>query len=286
MSLIPWNFHPKILPEGVIVKVFTQFFNLKFNPFTKEVPVDKLFPSQNLMELSSRLVYLQKARGIGLIVGEAGTGKSTALRKYAKSLNPALFESCYFPLSTVTVQEFYRGLALELGEEPKHKKVDLFHQIQSAIRSMYYERRVTPVIILDEIHLASNKLLEDLRLIFNFNMDSENPFILILAGQPLIRSKLTLSVNNPLRQRIVVKYMMSNIQKDELGEYLKTRLVFAGTHEELFNTPSVEAVYGITSGVPRLVNSLATNCLLYACEKKQRQVDEETVYQAQSELNF
>ncbi|HBQ86244.1 MAG TPA: AAA family ATPase, partial [Syntrophomonas sp.] len=158
--------------------MFTQFFNLKFNPFTKEVPADKLFESQNLVELNSRLMYLQKARGIGLIIGEAGTGKSSAMRKYAQSLNPALFESFYFPLSTVTVQEFYRGVALELGEEPKHKKVDLFHQIQSAIRSMYYERRVTPVIILDEIHMASNKLLEDLRLIFNFNMDSENPFIL------------------------------------------------------------------------------------------------------------
>jgi len=266
--------------------VFTQFFNLRFNPFTKEIPIDKLFLSKNLEELTSRLMYLQKARGIGLIIGEAGTGKTTALRKYAQSLNPALFQFFYFPLATVTVQEFYRGLALELGEEPKHKKVDLFRQIQSAIGSMYYERRVTPVIILDEIHMASNKLLEDLRLIFNFNMDSENPFILILAGQPLIRSKLALNVNNPLRQRIVVKHMMSNMQKDELGGYLKTRLVFGGTHEELFATPSVEAIYGVTNGVPRLVNSLATNCLLYACEKKQRQVDEETVYQAQSELNF
>jgi general secretion pathway protein A len=270
----------------VIVKMFTQFFNLKFNPFTKEVPADKLFPSQNLTELTSRLMYLQKTRGIGLIIGEAGTGKSSALRKYAHSLNPALFESCYFPLSTVTVQEFYRGLALELGEEPKHKKIDLFHQIQSAIHSMYYERRVTPVIILDEIHMASTKLLEDLRLIFNFNMDSENPFILILAGQPPIRNKLTLSINHPLRQRIVVKHMMSNLHKEELAEYLKSRLIFAGTHEDLFTPPSIQAIYGVTSGVPRLVNSLATNSLLVACEKKQRQVDEETVYQAQSELNF
>ena len=65
--------------------------------------------------------------------------------------------------------------------------------------------RITPVIILDEIHMASNKLREDLGLIFNFSMDSENPFILILAGQPLIRSKLALNVNNPLRQRIVIE---------------------------------------------------------------------------------
>jgi len=266
--------------------MFTQFFNLKFNPFTKEIPVDKLFASKDLIELDSRLKYLQDARGIGLVIGEAGAGKSTALRRYVKSLNPALFKYSYFPLSTVTVQEFYRGLAMELGEEPRHKKVDLFHQIQFAINSMYHERRITPVIVLDEIHMASNKLLEDLRLIFNFNMDSENPFILILAGQPIIRSKLTLSVNNPLRQRILVKHIMNGLKKDELDNYLKTRLVLAGTHEDLFTSSAVEAIYGITSGMPRLINSLATNCLLYACEKKQRQIDEEVVYQAQSELNF
>ena len=77
---------------------------------------------------------------------------------------------------------------------------------------MYYDRRITPVIVLDEIHLASNKVLEDLRLIFNFKMDSQNPFILILAGQPLIRSKLTMNINNPLRQRLVVKYIMQGLR--------------------------------------------------------------------------
>ena len=246
--------------------MFTQYFNLKFNPFTKEVPADKLFLSQNLIELSSRLNYLQNTRGIGLVIGEAGSGKSSALRRYAHSLNPALFSLIYFPLATVSVSEFYRGLALELGEEPKHKKVDLFHQIQSAIYSLYNERKITPVIILDEIHMASNKLLEDLRLIFNFDMDSKNPFILILTGQPSIRSKLSLSINNPLRQRIVVKHMMNNIQKEELEDYLKTRLLLAATQEELFSKASLEAIYGVTNGIPRLLNSIVTNCLLYACE--------------------
>ena len=77
--------------------MFTQFFNLRFNPFTKEIPIDKLFLSKNLEELTSRLMYLQKARGIGLIIGEAGTGKTTALRKYAQSLNPRYFSPFTFP---------------------------------------------------------------------------------------------------------------------------------------------------------------------------------------------
>ncbi|MDA8211654.1 MAG: AAA family ATPase [Clostridia bacterium] len=266
--------------------MFTQFFGLKFNPFSKEIPTEQLFLSQDLMELNSRLKYLQQTRGIGLVAGEPGAGKSTALRKYVTELNPVLYKSCYFSLATVTVLEFYQGLALELGEEPKHKKVAIFHQIQQAISSMYDERRITPVIVLDEIHLASNKLLEDLRLIFNFRMDSQNPFILILSGQPLIRNKLSLNINNPLRQRLAVKYIMQGLKENELKDYCITRLKLAGLHEDIFTGPALEAINSVTGGLPRLVNNLVTNCLLVACEKKQRQIDEEVVYQAQNELNL
>lgn len=266
--------------------MFTGYFGLKFNPFTKEIPKEHLFSGHDLREFYSRIDYLQKARGIGLVVGEPGIGKSTALRGYASNLNPALFKYCYFSLATVTVLEFYRALAIELGIEPKHKKVALFHQIQQAIYTLYYEQRITPVIILDEIHLASNKLLEDLRLIFNFNMDSQNPFVLILAGQPLIRSKLSLSINSPLRQRIVVKYIMSGISKDEVDNYLSSRIKLAGSNEDIFTPTAVEAIYAITNGVTRLINSIATNSLICAFAQKKRFVDEEIVYQAQSEMNL
>jgi len=83
--------------------MFTQFFGLKRNPFSKEVPFDRLFTGRDLTELASRLKYLQQVRGIGLLIGEAGCGKTTALRKFVSELNPAHFKPCYFALSTVTV---------------------------------------------------------------------------------------------------------------------------------------------------------------------------------------
>lgn len=260
--------------------MFTQYFGMKFNPFDKEVPVENLFLSEDIAELDSRLRYLQNTRGIGLVVGEPGSGKSTALRKYVKSLNHSLYKPCYMALSTLTVMDFYHALARMLGETPAHRKIAMYKQIQDAISSYYYDQKVTPVIILDEMHLAANTILEDLRLVLNFRMDASNPYILILSGQPLIRNRLSLNVNMPLRQRICVKHIMQGLGHEELHQYIKSRLKLSGAREDIFLPEAINQIHANTSGLPRPVNNLAVASLMYAAAKKLDHIDVETVYQA------
>jgi len=266
--------------------MFRQFFGLKYNPFGKEVDISNVYESEDMKELNSRFKYIQTTRGMFLLVGEPGMGKSTALRKFSAELNPGLYKPCYFSLSTVTVMDFYRGLLMSLGEIPSHKKVTMFQQIQQAIMSLYYNRKITPVIMLDEVQMLSNGILEELRLLFNFKMDSENPFILILSGQSQIRNKLQLAVNAPLKQCISIKYVMQGLKLEELPDYIGSRLKSAGLSENIFTQSAMEAIHSISKGIPRLVNSLATASLMYACSVKQNIIDEEIVYQGQKDFDI
>ncbi len=264
--------------------MFIQFFGFKSNPFSKEIKVENLFTSEDCNELYSRLKFLEQVRGFGVLLGEPGTGKTTALRKYLSSLQPSLFQTVYFPFATLTVREFIMELAIALGEEPSSRKGENIRRIQNAIATLYYEQRITPVIVFDELHMASTTVLSELRLILNFHLDSENPYVMILSGQPALRTVLSYNIHTPLRQRISLVHTMRGLTKEEVPGYIERRLKMAGYEDSLFSPAAYAAIHSITNGWPRLINSLGTNCLLYACEKNQRHIDEEAVYYAQGEL--
>jgi type II secretory pathway predicted ATPase ExeA len=267
--------------------VFTQYFGLKFNPFSKELDERNVFMTKDGTELLSRLDYLKKNRGFFLLTADSGFGKTTLLRKFAASLNTGLFKVCYSALSSLTVMDFYRSLVLKMGDEPAYQKIRMFEQLQRLITACYYDKRVTPVFIIDEAQSLSGGILEDLRMIFNFKMDSENPFISIIAGNPNIRRKLQLSANQALRQRITGNYHMNGLLRDELDEYISSRLKLAGAvNINLFTQAALESIFISTGGAPRLINSIAAASLTYACARNLNIVDEEVVYQADRDIEI
>jgi len=266
--------------------MYKSFYSLSKNPFSKEIDTTDLFPSKNFKEINARLNYLKKTRGMGVIVGEAGSGKTSSLRAFADSLNSSLFKVIYFPLSTGTVMDFYRGLASGLGEDPGFRKVDLFKQIQQAVMKMYHDKKITPVFILDEMQLAANKFLFDLSILFNFSMDSEDPFILILAGLTYFLDKLSLNQNQSLNQRVVMKFHFSPLSNDEIDNYLNHQLELAGANHPIFSPQAVKAIASNSRGLPRLVNKLATNSLLLGYQLKAETINEEIVFKASEEAGL
>lgn len=266
--------------------MFKSYWGMEFNPFDKTICENNRFESSDLREMLSRLKHLQDIRGIGLFTGLPGTGKTYALRCFKNSLNPNLYRTVYLPMSTLTVMEFYRSLAIGLGLSPAFKKIDLFNDIQDRIRSLYKDKKITPVIILDEAQYLNSKILNDLKLLLNFDMDSKNYAILILAGLPILNNTLSLNVYEALKQRIVIKYMFSGISKKETVEYLSSRLSLCGANPGIFSDSAIEAIYACSNGSPRILNNIIQKCLILGAQKQVNSIDIEIVMGAQNEVEL
>lgn len=130
----------------------------------------------------------------------------------------------YTSLSTLTVSEFYKHLAVSFDLEPAHKKTDNFKNIQNEINRCFIEKRITPVIIIDEANYINNGILNELKRLFNFDMDSKDRAVVLFVGLPQFNNTLRLVANEPLRQRITINYNLESLSKEEALEYLKGKL--------------------------------------------------------------
>ena len=257
---------------------FTRY-GLEFNPFiknSKEILVD----TSEYREITFRLNYLTKTKGFGLLTGSAGKGKTTALRNWAAGLNPSLYKVIYSSLSTLTLNDFYRNLILELGATPAFKKPDNFRIIQEEITRLSVEKRKTPIIIIDEANYVSNAILNDLKMLFNFEMDSRDRAVILLAGLPQLNSTLRLSAHEPLRQRIVMNYNLEGISKEEGREYILEKLKGAGCNQAVFEDAAIEAVLNAADGTPRMINKFCNSAMLIGDVQKANLITAEIVMQA------
>lgn len=257
--------------------MYKSFYSLAHTPFSKDLRSVDAFQSSDYQGALGALDYLKTSKGMGLLIGDPGSGKTFTLRSFKESLNPALFHVVYFPLSTGGVMDFYRGLIYGLGEEPKFRKVDLFRQIQQGIERMSQERKITPVFILDEMHMAKDAFLQDLAILFNFQMDSTNPFILVLSGLPYLKTRLSINHHRPLAQRLIMKYEMQPLSKEETAHYVEHHLKLAGAKMPIFTEEALEAIALRSQGWPRVINTLTINSLLFGTQLKKEQIDEEVV---------
>lgn len=257
--------------------MYKQFYLLSTNPFPKNLGANDLFKSSSFNEILDRLNYLKTSKGIVLITAAPGAGKTTALRAFASSLNSALYKPMYCPFSFGTVNDFYRELSIMLGEIPRNRKVDLFHQIQDAIRAFYYEKRITPVFMLDEMHMASNKFLNDLSLLLNFSMDSETPFILVLSGLHHLSDRLQLNQNQSFNQRIIMRYEVKSLDKDEVKSFVEHNLSLVGASYDIFSASAVEAVTTNSRGWPRIISNIAVHALIMGFQFKKEIIDSDII---------
>jgi general secretion pathway protein A len=259
-------------------------FALSAFPFDGQLQPDDLFASAALAEAQVRLKHLLELRAIGLVTGEAGSGKTTVCRKVAAALHPGLYRVFYVPLSTGNVMDMYKSIGWELGLPTERNRAAALRVIRTEITRLALEAKQRPVLIVDEAHHLRNEVLEDLRLLTNYQMDSDNRLCLLLVGLTELRRRLGMAVHESLTQRIVVRYHLAGLAREELPAYLTHRLRLAGCELPLFEPPAIEALFQATQGMPRKVNRLAHYALTSAAIAKARTVTTEHVQLAREEV--
>jgi len=264
--------------------MYLAHFGFTHYPFDRALQPDELFASSAAREASARLNHLVELRGIGLITGEVGSGKTTVCRQLATVLHPGLFRLLYVSLSTGNVLDMYKGIAWQFGLPVERNRAAAYRQIHSEVSRLVVETKVHPVLVVDEAQHLRNDVLEDLRLLTNYAMDAERRLCMLLVGLPELRRRLAMAVHESLAQRIVVRYHLSGLTRDELPGYLTHRLQLAGCTLPLFEPAAIEALFHATQGMPRKVNLMAHYALSAAALAKVRQIGTEHIQSALEEV--
>ncbi len=265
--------------------MYRKHFGLNRHPFSNELETDELFVSAAVQETEVRLGHFVEMRGIGLVTGDSGSGKTTITRRVMSALNAGLYRVVYVTLSTGNVLDTYKTIAWELGLSTERNRASLFRQLRQEVTRLVTEARCRPIVVIDEAQHLRNDVLEDLRLLTNYQMDSENRLSLLFVGHPELRRRLTLAAHEALDQRIVVRAHVTGLSRDELEPYISHLLRRAGTELQLFEPAALEATFQATGGLPRKVNRLSHYALLAATIAKAKTVSAEHVTAALGEIS-
>lgn len=250
--------------------MYLQFYGLQDIPFSLTPDPRFLYFTTSHREVMANLHYgIQHGKGLIVVTGEVGTGKTTMLRAMLSRLDRSVLTSNIFNPG-LTVPEFYEHLAADFDLGAYTSKSDLLMKLGRMLM-MRHSRGLRTVVILDEAHGLSRELMEEVRLLLNFETYTEKQLQIILVGQPELRASLNRPELRQLKQRISLRCEIKPLKADEVSAYIRTRLKVAGaTKLDLFTANAIALIYRASEGIPRLINNICDNALLtgYATNAK------------------
>jgi type II secretory pathway predicted ATPase ExeA len=267
--------------------VYEDFFGFTNTPFTRALPSEALYRNGDFAELSKRLTHTARNQLFCVVIGDSGAGKTTLLRGFRDELSHSQYVTLYIADSKLTIRGFYKNLLEQLGFQSKGFVNDVKRQLHREIAIMKGVNGIRVVTIVDEAHLMSMEMLEEIRFLLNVKMDSESPIALILSGQSeLWDKKLKLQSYAAIRQRIDFQCVLGHLDRSRTGEYIATHLNFAGAQRDIFTDGAIDAVFKFSTGLPRLINRACSSSLIYAMQQRKQLIDDHMVkFIVESELS-
>lgn len=267
--------------------MYQEFFGLEETPFT--LTPDPRFivftPSYN--EVLASLYYgLENAKGLIVLTGEVGTGKTTALRWILRRLDSSVLAAYIFN-PRLSIDEFYHHATQMLGINDWSNKAELLTEMGKVLEARH-ARGLRTVLIIDEAHELSDYVLEEIRLLMNFESDNAKHLQIVLTGQPELRDKLNQPNLRQLKQRVALRCKMHALPNvDEIERYITERLLIAGSDQpNLFTPGAIDFIFQCSEGIPRLINNLCDNAMLTAYSAGEEIIGRQIVEQVADNLDL
>jgi general secretion pathway protein A len=267
--------------------VYDQIFGLSKKPFNLTPDPAFLFLTSQHREALVGLTYaILQRKGFVVLTGEVGVGKTTLLARVLHFLPANRLQFAVILNPTLTAAEFLELALLDFGitDIPASKAQRLW-KLQNLIFEGRRQGKVTALIV-DEAHKLSADVLEEIRLLGNFEQTDEKLLQILLVGQNELEENLNREDLRQLKQRIALWLRIGPLDPAEVGQYIRYRWLTAGGTQPPFSSEAIDMIVFASRGVPRLINSLCDNALTLVLAEGNTEVEGRHVLMAAADLNI
>ena len=259
--------------------MYESFYGFRERPFDLTPSPRFLVLTDVHREALSNLEYgIASRKGITLLIGEAGTGKTTLIRT-AVERQPSRVHCVQLHNPALTRSEFVEMLAarFQLTEEARTSKAALLLQLEKLLIARRAEGEST-VLVVDEAQSLPLDLLEEIRLLANIETNDEKLLSVIIAGQPELAGRLNEDSLRQLKQRVALRCELRALTAQETAAYLAGRIRAAGgVGAQVFSREAVLLIHERSRGIPRVISVIADNALVNGFALSQRPVTSNTI---------
>ncbi|MGF1615763.1 MAG: ExeA family protein, partial [Gammaproteobacteria bacterium] len=257
--------------------MYESFYGFKEKPFSLlPDPGFLYFGKKHSMAFTMLQYGVVSQAGFTVIAGEIGCGKTTLIRHLLNHLERDVTVGL-ISNTQHKIGELMQWVLLAFGLEYRNKeKVELYETFVNFVIGEYAKQRRT-VLIIDEAQNMDAQTMEELRMLSNINSDKDLVLQIILVGQPELRAMLRRPELEQFAQRIAADYYLEPLNAQETTDYIRHRLTIAGGAPSLFDNEACDLIYRHSRGVPRLINALCDNALVYGFAEQRELIDAEIV---------
>ncbi|HQZ83644.1 MAG TPA: AAA family ATPase [Pyrinomonadaceae bacterium] len=267
--------------------MYNEFFGLEDSPFTLTPDPRYIVFTPSYNEVLASLYYgLEEAKGLIVLNGEVGTGKTTALRWILRRLDSSVLAAYVFN-PRLSIDEFYHHVTQMLGIKDWTNKAELLN-VMGNVLAERHRRGLRTVIIIDEAHELSDYVLEEIRLLMNFESDNAKHLQIVLTGQPELRDRLNQPNLRQLKQRVALRCNMHALPTiEEVERYISERLIIAGAEDpQIFSPEAIDMIFRCSEGIPRQINNLCDNAMVASYSAGERIVSRNSVIEVAKNLDM